>query len=159
MNITQENSSPNHTQAFSKYLFGPLALLPAICLAASCLYLTFPVSFYSIFPGLFVVLILLKAVIVPVLAIVAVNLAVPCATNRVKSFLFALPTFVVHLYFFSFPIFWLAYMNTVDPGDTPGAYTGFLVLGAFSIPLEILFLGLATFCAWLGARLRKPWKH
>ncbi len=151
MNITQKNSSFDHPQILSKYVFWPLALIPAICVVVSYLYFDFPISLYSILSELFVILLLIKVVIVPLLAVFFVNLIVPCATNRVKSFLFLVPTFIVHVYFFSFPLFWMAIMNIISPGDTPGAYTGYLVLGAFSIPLEVLLLGMTMTSAWLGA--------
>jgi hypothetical protein len=143
----------------NKKLFWPMSLIPAICLAVFYLYFTFPISFYSRFLFLISIEIMLKTVIVPVLAVFLVNLAVPCAINRVKSFYFVAPTFIVHLYFYSFPIFWGAIMNAIYPGDTPGAYIGLLNLGVFSIPLEILFLGLTMFFAWFGAWLRKPRNH
>jgi hypothetical protein len=158
MDRQPKNLLPNLSQECSTPLFWLLAVFPAICVAASYMYLTYPDSIYSILPNSIVSTLLGKAVIIPVLAVFFINLVVPCATDRNKSFLFTLPPFIVHFYFFSFSLFWMTIMEFTYPGDTPGAYKGTLILAVISIPLEILFFILALLFASFGAWLRESRK-
>ena len=138
---------PNEGKNESKFLFWAMALIPAICTAINYLYGWLPLPYN--------LNILVKGVLVPVIISFVVNLAIPVAKDRKKALLFATPTFIIHLFFYSFPLFWFGIMAYIYPGDVQGGGAGIIRLGILLFPLEILILAMIAFFAWLGTQLKR----
>ena len=137
--------------------FWVLALIPALSLAISYF------AWWLLLP--LVLLLLIKGVLPPILAALLVNLAIPLAHDRRKAILFAIPATILHYCLYSFPLFWMALMSLVYPGDVRGMFGPTILTHAFTLPLEAAFLALVASPAWIGARLhlsmlnRRPTTH
>jgi hypothetical protein len=131
----------------SIFLFWVMALIPAICVAIAYLY------WWLLLP--YNLNILIKGVLVPAFISFVVNLAIPVARDRKKALLFAIPTFITHLFSYSFPLFWSGIMAYISPGDIQGGGAEIIRLGILLFLLEILILAMIAFCAWLGTRLKR----
>ncbi len=125
--------------------FWVLALIPALSLAISHF------AWWLLLP--WVLLLLIKGVLPPILAALLVNLAMPLAHDRRRAILFAIPATFLHYCLYSFPPFWMALMSLVYPGDAPAMFGPTILTYTFTLPLEAAFLAMVASAAWIGARL------
>ncbi|MGA7192777.1 MAG: hypothetical protein WBW94_04035 [Anaerolineales bacterium] len=147
MNINQPQVLMNKEKILSIFVFWGIALIPAICVAISYLhwFLLLPYNLDILVKGLFV----------PVLAAFVANLVIPVAFNKQKALLFAIPTFILHLYFYSLPLFWMGIMPSLFPGgDDLSSSTPLIFFGILLFPLEILVLIITAFSGWFGTQFR-----
>jgi hypothetical protein len=85
-------------------------------------------------------------IVIPIVLVLVVNIVKPVATNWRSAALFALPVFIIHVYYFVFSD-WISpgISSLVNPGDTPGAGYQGIING--------LVAGLTSLLLWLTAAI------
>jgi hypothetical protein len=140
------SSNRNKGKKIPNLFLWPLSLIPAICVVFFYFHEYTDNGFRFYFE-----------IFAPLIVTFVINLLLPIAINKRKAFLFAIPTSIVAFYFFSFPVFWEYFIYKIYPNETDAPLPNeYLLFGAVITTLVILHFVATSFCAWVGARLRKP---
>lgn len=99
-------------------------------------------------------------IVIPIVFVFVVNMIYPVVFNWRSAILFAIPVFVIHVYYFVFSD-WIspAISSIINPGDTPGAgyqeIRNGLIAGLVSL---LMLLSVALISLIVSKTRRKMWK-
>ena len=98
--------------------------------------------------------------LIPILLVFIVNLINPVVIDWGGAILFAIPVFLIHVYYFVLSDWIFPGISSIAyPGDTPGAGYQEIINGLLASLVSLLVLFSAALVGWLGAKTRrKLWR-
>ena len=146
------------------YLFWLASGIPAFTLFAihEWFNLWLPAFFWSLSKGAFLPLTIqlilpdiVEGMLLPILAAFLISLIFPVVKSWLNAFLFALPVFILYLYYYSISDWIIPGIAEIRfPGDNLGAGYQSITNGILQILAGLFLLLLVALVGWLGTKLR-----